>query len=32
LGKPPTHHIYGSLLRARGIFITLLETGWRVNR
>jgi len=23
LGRSPNHHIYGSLLRARGIFITL---------
>jgi hypothetical protein len=25
LGLCPNHHIYGSLLRARGFFITLLE-------
>ena len=27
LGHSPTHHIYGSLLRARGFFITLLVWG-----
>jgi hypothetical protein len=26
LGQSPNHHIYGSLLRARGFFITLLDT------
>jgi len=31
LGRCPNHHIYGSLLRARGFFITLLGLTLRLR-